>query len=156
MGWPNPNLAKQSRVFHTMCRHAGVPVGGGVARRELSRGSGARGAGPVWESGSVACTVRIVFSPYLYRCCSCSLLFAVLLNCPYPDPPVSASFFSFSSARWRGEEWLRGAFVAGAAETKTQPQWIYTIKCSLLGVLPIVDVRLSSPVKAVFWWFHHR
>jgi len=29
-------------------------------------------------------------------------LFAVLLNCPYPDPPVSACFFPFSSAPGRG------------------------------------------------------
>jgi len=47
-------------------------------------------------------------------------LFAVLLNCPYPDPPVSACFFPFSSApRW-GEGWLRGAFVAGRSQTVTQ------------------------------------
>ena len=30
-------------------------------------------------------------------------LFAVLLNCPYPHPPVSACFFPFSSAPRRGE-----------------------------------------------------
>ena len=49
-----------------------VPVGG-AAQQGLSCSSGARGAGPVRESGSVACAVRVVFSPYLYRCCSCSL-----------------------------------------------------------------------------------
>jgi len=42
-------------------------------------------------------------------------LFAVLLNCPYPDPPVSACFFSFSSARRRGEGRPHGAFVAGGS-----------------------------------------
>jgi len=31
-------------------------------------------------------------------------LFAVLLNCPHPNPPVSASFFPFSSAPKRGGE----------------------------------------------------
>jgi len=35
-------------------------------------------------------------------------LFAVLLNCPYPDPPVSACFFPFSSAPRGG----RGGRVA--------------------------------------------
>jgi len=67
--------------------------GGGVARWGLTRGLRGRGAGPVQESG---CLGRAV------RCCVFSLfvlllllfpLFAVLLNCPYPDPPVSACFF---------------------------------------------------------------
>jgi len=44
-------------------------------------------------------------------------LFAVLLNCPYPDPPVSAFFFPFS-ARWRGEGRPRGAFVAGGSRNQ--------------------------------------
>jgi len=30
-------------------------------------------------------------------------LFAVLLNCPYPDPPVFACFFLLSSAPQQGE-----------------------------------------------------
>jgi len=55
-------------------------------------------AAAVRESGSLGCAVR---------CCVFSLsvlllflfpLFAVLLNCPYPDPPVSACFSPFSSA----------------------------------------------------------
>jgi len=45
-------------------------------------------------------------------------LFAVLLNCPYPDPPVSASFFPFSSARWWGEGRPRGTFVAGGSRNQ--------------------------------------
>jgi len=45
-------------------------------------------------------------------------LFAVLLNCPYPDPPVSASFFPFSSARQWGEGRPRGAFVAGGSRNQ--------------------------------------
>jgi len=57
-----------------------------------------------------------------FLCCVFSLsvllsllfpLFAVLLNCPYPDPPVSACFFPFSSAPQRGEGQPRGSFVAG-------------------------------------------
>jgi len=49
-------------------------------------------------------------------------LFAVLLNCPYPDPPVSASFFPFSSAPQRGEGRPRGAFVAGRSQNITDPR----------------------------------
>ena len=69
-----------------------VPVGG-VAQRELPRGSGGCGAGPVRGRGSVLQSFCRVFS------LSVSLLllfplFAVLLNCPYPDPPVSACFLS--------------------------------------------------------------
>jgi len=30
-------------------------------------------AGPVWESGSLGCVVCVVFPPYLYLCCYCSL-----------------------------------------------------------------------------------
>ena len=47
-------------------------------------------------------------------------LFAVLLNCPYPDPPVSACSFPFSSAPRRGEGRPRGAFVAGCGQTRTR------------------------------------
>jgi len=87
-----------------------VPVGG-AARRELTRGWGARGAGPVRERGSVCASLCRIFS------LSVSLLllfplFAALLNCPYPDQPVSASFFPFSSASRQGYGRLRGAFVA--------------------------------------------
>jgi len=44
-------------------------------------------------------------------------LFAVLLNCPYRDPPVSACFFPFSSTPQRGEGRPHGAFVAGRRQT---------------------------------------
>jgi len=46
-------------------------------------------------------------------------LFAVLLNCPYPDPPVSACFFPFSSTPRQGEGRLRDAFVDGCSQTLT-------------------------------------
>jgi len=48
-------------------------------------------------------------------------LFAVLLNRPYPEPPVSACFFPFSSSPWRGEGRPRGAFVSGRSQTITKP-----------------------------------
>ena len=66
-GWPH--LAKQSRVFHTMGRHAGFRWGGSGAARTLSRlGRAQRRSG-----FGRAAVVRfvVVFSPYLYRCCSC-------------------------------------------------------------------------------------
>jgi len=88
--------------------------GEGSAAGTLSRVSGACGAGAVRERGSVF----VEFSPYLYRSCSCFLLFAVLLNCTYPEPPVSACLFSFSFARRRGEGRPRGAFVAGGRRNK--------------------------------------
>jgi len=93
--------------------------GGGAARRKGTCGLGG-GAAPVL-SGRVAVWVVqfvVVFSPYLYCCCSCFPLFAILLNCPYPDPPVSASFFSFSSAPRRGEGRPCGAFVAGGSRNQ--------------------------------------
>jgi len=53
-------------------------VGRGAAGNHSRLGSagergGARLGSAVRESGSVACAVRVVFSPDLYRCCSCSL-----------------------------------------------------------------------------------
>ena len=67
-----PHLAKQSRVFHTMCRHAGF-WWGGAGRRELTHGLGAWHQSSPGERGSVGCAICVVFSPYLYHCCSCSL-----------------------------------------------------------------------------------
>jgi len=59
-------------------------------------------------------------------------LFAVLLNCPYPDPPVSACFFPFSSAPQQGEGRPRGAFVAGRSQTMTQVYLLYQRKLSVV------------------------
>jgi len=109
-GRADPHLAKQSRVFHTMCHHAGFRWGV-AGRGELSRGSGAQR----WEWLSGLCGLCCVFS------LSVSLLllfplFAVLLNCPYPDPPVSACFFPFCSAPWQGEGWPHGALLPATAK----------------------------------------
>jgi len=46
-------------------------------------------------------------------------LFAVLLNCPYPNPPFFCLFFLFSSAPQQGEGRPRVAFVAGHNQTIT-------------------------------------
>jgi len=92
-----------------------VPVGGSGAVGTHSRLGSTGSSGPgEWLCG--LCGLCCVFS------LSVSLLllfplFAVLLNCPYPDPPVSACFFAFSSAPRRGEERVRGAFVAGRSQT---------------------------------------
>jgi len=48
-------------------------------------------------------------------------LFAVLLNCPYPDPSVSVCFFPFPSAPQRGEGRPRGTFAASRSQTITLP-----------------------------------
>jgi len=61
--------------------------------------------------------VCVIFSPYLYHCCYCSLCL-LLLNCPYPDPTVSAYCFPFSYALWRGEGRLSDAVVAGSSRNQ--------------------------------------
>jgi len=78
------------------------------------------GAAPILFGRAAVWVVRfvVVFSPYLYHCLLLFPLFAVLLNCPYPDPPVSASFFPFSSARRWGEGRPRGAFFAGGSRNQ--------------------------------------
>ena len=111
--------------------------GSGAAGTHLRLGSVRHWCGPR-ESGSVF----VMFSPYLYRFCSCFPLFAVLLNCPYPDPPVSACFFPFSSARQQGEGRPRGAFVAGGSRNQNRQ----------LGgerALPLARVQLQIFIKVL-------
>ena len=67
--------------------------------------------------------VRVLCSTVLFCVFSLSvsllLLFplsAVLLNCPYPDPPVSACFFPFSSALQQGEGRPRALLLPAAAK----------------------------------------
>jgi len=89
-----------------MCRHAAFRWGG-AGQRELTRGSGARGGSPGQQLSGL-CGLCCVYS------LSVSLLllfplFAVLLNCPYPDPPVFCLFLSIllctlaggGAATWR-------------------------------------------------------
>ena len=95
-GWTK--TAKQKWVFDTMCRHAGFWLG--ELAGQVSRGSEAREA-----LGGESCSVH-------FRCMFCifslSVLllllfasFAVLFNCPYPDPRDFAFFFPFSSpSQW--------------------------------------------------------
>jgi len=142
VGWPNPNLAKQSPVFHTMCRHAGFRWGGRHGGK-LSRGSGVCGTGPVRENGSVGlCGLFCVF-PLSISLWFLFPLFAVLLNCPYPDPPVSACLFPFSSAPWRGEGRPRGAFVAGSSPNQN------TVSKALLKARYTIFTDLHSSTRVV-------
>jgi len=111
-----PNRAGYSILCAIMLGSGGGELGRG---NSLAAGERRCRSGPVWESGFLCCAVCVVFSPDLYHSCYCFPLFAVVLNCPYPDPPVSACFFPFSSApRW-GEGRPRGAFVAGHSQTIT-------------------------------------
>jgi len=109
-----PGQTEQGIPYHVPS--CWIPVGGGSwARGTLSRfGRAQRWFGPgEWLSGS--CGLCWVFSS------SVSLLllfplFAVLLNCPYPDPSVSTCFFPFSSTLRQGEGRPRGAFLPAAAK----------------------------------------
>ena len=111
-GWPH--LAKQSPVFHTMWRW--VPVGGG--RRGRNSLTAREHAAPVLsERAGLFCGLFChVFS------LSVSLLlfplFAVLLNCPYPDPPVFCLFISILLRTAEGEGRPRGSFVAGGSRNQ--------------------------------------
>jgi len=111
---PQPGQTEPGIPYHVPS--FGVPVGG-AARRRLTRGLGGLSGGAVRESGSVL-QVCFVYSPFSVSLLFLFPLFAVLLNCPYPDPPVSASFFPFSSAPWRGEGRPRGTFVAGCSQNQ--------------------------------------
>ena len=115
-GLTPPGQTEQGIPYHVPS--CWVMVGGsGVVGTHSRLGSARRRSG-LGERLSGLCSLCCVFS------LSVSLLFlfplfAVLLNCPYPDPPVSACFFPFSSTpRW-GEGRPRGAFVAGRSRTVT-------------------------------------
>jgi len=113
-GLTPPGQTEQSIPYHVPS--CWVPVGG-----ELGDGNSLKAQERGWR-----CRPGEWLSGLCGLCCVFSLsvsllflfpLFAVLLNCPYSDPPVSASFFPFSSAPWWGEGWPRGAFVAGRSQT---------------------------------------
>jgi len=108
-GQPDPTWPNRAS-YSIPCAVMLGSSGGGEGWRELTRGSGEHSGGGPGERLFGFCDLCCVFSLFV------SLLFlfplfAVLLNCPYPDPPVSACFFPFSSAPRRGERRPRGAFV---------------------------------------------
>jgi len=110
-GLTPPGQTEQGIPYHVLS--CWVPVGG-AAWRELSRGLGIGGGGHGGQLSGL-CSLCCVFSLsvsllFLYP------LFAVLLNCPYPDPPVS---FSFHSPPYPCGG--RGGRVALLSETETSP-----------------------------------
>ena len=116
-GLTQPGQTEPSIPYHVLSFW--VPVGGSWAVGTHSRlGRAQRQFGPreqFCSAGSVL-LVCFVYSPFSVSLLFLFPLFAVLLNCPYPDPPVSACFFPFSSAPQQGEGWPRGAFVAGRSQ----------------------------------------
>jgi len=102
----NPGRDIAGRADPTWPNRAGYSIpcavmlgsgGGGAGQPELTRVLEVRSGSGSGERLFGLCDLRCVFSS------SVSLwllfpLFDVLLNCPYPDPPVSACFFPFSSA----------------------------------------------------------
>ena len=107
-GWlTQPGQTEQGIPYHVLS--CWVLVGGSWAGGTHSRLRSARHRSGPGEWLCESCGLCCVFSlsvPLLFL----FPLFTVLLNCPYPDPPVSASFFPFSSAPRQGEGWPRGAF----------------------------------------------
>jgi len=84
-----PNRARYSIPCAIMLGSGGGELGGGnsLTARE-------RGAAAVVESGSVVRSVLFCVFPLSVSLLFLFPLFAVLLNCPYPDPPVFCLFLS--------------------------------------------------------------
>jgi len=102
-----PNRAGYSIPCAVMLGYGWGELGGGnslTARESV--------AAAVGESGSLCSAGLFCVFSFSVSLLLLFPLFAVLLNCPYPDPPVSACFFLFSSALQRGDGQPRGAFVA--------------------------------------------
>ena len=111
---PQPGQAKPGIPYHVPSCWA--PVGGsGAAGISSWLGSARRQSGRERLCSAGLCSVF----PLSVSLLLLFPLFAVLLNCPYPDPPVSACFFPFSSAPRLGEGQPRGAFVDGCSQTIT-------------------------------------
>jgi len=132
-----------------MCPHAGFRWGG-ARWWEDSRGSGGLSGG---GSGERLCSAGLfcVF-PFSVSLLFLFPLFAVLLNCPYPDPPVSACCFPFFSAPWRGEGRPHGAFVAGRSQTITLVCPLTSAAFSppaFMSVAAIDSVQASSIIQHV-------
>jgi len=112
-----PGQTEQGIPYHVPS--SWVPVGGSgeagnslAAREDTAAVRSGRAA--VWVVPFVLCFPLICIVVVV------PVAFAVLLNCPYPDPPVSASFFPFSSSPWRREGRPCGSFFAGHSQTITR------------------------------------
>jgi len=90
-----------------------VLVGGGELGSGKSVAARGRTAAVVGgESGSLCSAVCVVYSPYLYRCCSCSLCLLFCETAFILTHEFFACFFPFPSTPRRGEGRPCGAFVA--------------------------------------------
>jgi len=107
-----PNKAGHSIPCAIMLRSGWEEeLGGGISVTAQERAAATGG-----ESFSLCSVLFCVFSLSV-SLLSLFLWFAVLLNCPYPNPSVSARFLLFSSAPHWGEGRPRGVFVAGHSQT---------------------------------------
>jgi len=127
-----PNRAGYSTSYAVTLGSGGGEPGGGNSVTGRER------AAAVVESSCVVRSVLFCIFPFSISLLFLFPLFAVLSKCPYPDPPVSACFFPFSSALRRGEGWPHGAFVAGCSQTITRRQTLSK------QIRPAIN-RLSSP-----------
>jgi len=111
-----PGQTEQGVPYHVPSYWTRV---GGELGSENSLAAWEHAAAAVGESSSVDCAALFCVFSLSVSLLFLFPLFAVLLNCPYPEPPVSACFFPFSSPPQRGEGWLRDEFVAGCSQTIT-------------------------------------
>jgi len=115
-GWADPTPTWPNRAGYSIPCAITLGSGGGGGGNSLTAWERGRRSSP-GEQLSGSCGSCCVFS-FSVSLLLLFPLFAVLLNCPYPDPPVSASFFPFSSAPRRGEGWVRGAVVGGCSQNQ--------------------------------------
>jgi len=101
-----PGQTEQGIPYHVLS--CWVLVGGNGAAGTHSRLRSARRRSGPGEKLSGSCGLCCVF-PFSVPLLFLFPLFAVLLNCPYPNPPVSACFFPFSFALRQGEGRPRGS-----------------------------------------------
>jgi len=109
-----PNRAGYSIPRAVMLGSGGGELGGGNTLAAREHAAAVRsGRAALWVVRLVLCflLICVVVVPVHFVCCSVKMT--------YPDPPVSACFFLFSSAPQWGEGRPRGAFVAGCSQTIT-------------------------------------
>jgi len=75
-----------------MCHHAGFWWGERGGGNSLAAWE--RAATAVVEGSSLGCAVRVVFSPYLYRCCSCFPSVCCSVKLPLSRPTGFCLFLS--------------------------------------------------------------
>jgi len=102
----NPGRGTAGRADPTCPNRAGYPIpcdvrlgsgGGEAGQREHTCSSGACSSGGSGKRLSGLCGLCCIF-PLSVSLLLLFPLFAVLLNCPYPDPPAFVRFSLFSSA----------------------------------------------------------